>query len=189
MSTIFGGADDDSEIPIYSKNPNYVEPAMDFSGMGFEMPEMPDYAAIMEEQNAEAEKAAKIAEMDNFWAMKYDAANQAVSDINTQLTNEASQAKLYGLDYAIDEMDRSSRINNKFAEIWSEENESALQKLITDYGTTKTWTSGIVRGTPETKTDPTTSKEAGGKVNSPKPRGSRGQEDEDALSKKDLLGG
>jgi hypothetical protein len=161
-----------------------------FEGMSFEMPAMPDYAAMMAEQTAAAEKAAKIAEMDNYWAQKYDAANQAVADINTRLKTEASQAATYGLDYTLDETGKANQINNRFAELWSEENESSLQGLISQYGTTKKWTSGIVRGTPETKGESTGSKEAGGKVASEKPRGRKGgTDDEDLLGgKKALLG-
>lgn len=134
--------------------------------------EMPDYGSIFGELQAQeaqaqadyeatiaaneaAEKAAQEAaereagenRVKQLYASKFAAANQATDLVNQQIEQELGYANTGGADYTITEEQKAERINNAFANYWSEEQESELAGLEETWGSAgNRWTSGIVRG-------------------------------------------
>lgn len=183
-------------IPIYSKNPNYIEPTDNNVGVAGgntptgTIPGRGSYAAGAGETTADLlfPDEGKVKEANGLWDNKFLAADQAANDINAQIQEEASNASLHGTDYSIDEGTKLQRINGRFADLWSAENEKNLIDLSNKYGVIRDWTSGITRdGTQTTAGESGASrKEAGGKVKS---GGTGSLLVGDALGpKKDLLG-
>jgi hypothetical protein len=120
----------------------------DFSGV-FEAPQQPqvDYAA----QLAAQEEARRIAEgtaaRDKLFSSYMDAAGTATDYVNSEINREMSNAKLLGIDYAIDDEMKGQRISDYFATIWGEGEQSQLEGYIRDFGNPTGFTGfSITRG-------------------------------------------
>lgn len=140
--------------------PAYHQPT--FHMPTFHMPtfHMPDYSSILQEQQAEAEQLAGEAQVQDYFTRKLDAASRAADEINAAIANESAHAKLYGLDYVVDEGMKKERINNLFAQYWTEGDESTLGQLVKQWGNAGAeWSLEVVRGNPGTPTDSVVSRE------------------------------
>ena len=151
------------------------EPAPAPVAMSFEMPDFSamyasqenDYNAKLAAQQAEAEKKAGLSQVSDLYSSKFDAANQATNDVNTQIADELAHAKTVGMDYTVNDADKQARINNAFANYWTQGQEDQLHGLVSKYGDAGyTWDLPIQIGTatPGSKTDKTPEVPAGKKV-------------------------
>ena len=116
-------------------------------GVDTEVPsfEMPDFGSVggfdqsafeaeQERLRAEQVRAQDMANLDTLWGSRMDAADRAISDVTGQIDRELSNARLRGLDYAVTDEQRQTRVNNMFAAYWSEGDESKLGGLAGQYG-------------------------------------------------------
>ena len=82
-------------------------------------------------------------------------ASLATDYITNQLNEEASTARLMGVDFNVSDDQKSSRISDYFATLWGEGSERELEALIKEWGSpegfTGTW--DIVRGNAKNFTD------------------------------------
>lgn len=130
----------------------YGSPAEGGGGLGFAMPEfampaIPDYAAMQAEAQAKAEAKQASQKVDDLYRSKFSAAHSAIDKVDAQLAEEMSYAKVGGADYSYTPEQRKERINNVFATLWGEEDESRLSSLEKQYGSgSNKWTLDIVRG-------------------------------------------
>jgi len=121
-------------------------------GFAFEMPEFNtgptvDYAAEQAKQQAEADRKYAVSQIDSLYRQKFAAANQAVDKTDSTIAEEMGYAKTSGADYNYTPEQRKERINNTFASLWSEGDESKLQSLESQYGANgNRWTLDVVRG-------------------------------------------
>jgi hypothetical protein len=123
----------------------------DFSGMfeAMQAPQQPqvDYAA----QLAAQEEARRIAEgtaaRDKLFSSYMDAAGTATDYVNSEINREMANAKLLGIDYAIDDEMKSQRISDYFATIWGEGEQAQLEGYMKDFGNPEGFTGfQITRG-------------------------------------------
>jgi hypothetical protein len=96
-----------------------------------------DFQAKLDAQAAENAKNQAISQMNDLYANRMNAANAAVDFIHSTIAQEKSDAALMGVDYNITEEDTANRINNYFASIWGEGDESSLSQLMGEYGAPK----------------------------------------------------
>jgi hypothetical protein len=90
-----------------------------------------------------------VQERDQLFTQYMDAASAAADYVNAEIQDEMANAKLIGVDYDITDEQRQQRINNYFATIWGEGQQSQLQQLMDEYGSPKGfegWT--VQRGDP-----------------------------------------
>ena len=139
------------DLTTKPKAPEYPKPDYKKSpGFSFKMPEMPslaDQQAQIEAQMAEQERLAGLASMNELYNAKFEAANKATAAVNQQIADEASHAKLRGLDFrSPTEEEKLQRINKVFSTYWSETQETQLNDLVGQWGAGKNiWDSGIQR--------------------------------------------
>jgi len=116
----------------------------------FAMPEMPMYEGpSYEEQLAEQKKQIGIQNRDELFASYLDAASAAADYVTSEIEAEQANANLLGIDYNIDNQQRQQRINNYFATIWGEGQQTQLESLINEYGAPEGFTGWTVqRGDP-----------------------------------------
>ena len=127
--------------------------------------QMPDYKAILAEQQAAAERLAGETEVKNWYNRKHESANAAADSINSLIASEAGHAAQYGLDYNITDEEKRERINNYFASLWSESDEKSLNDLIGKWGDQGiTWDNGVERGEYNPDSLDLKDRPAGGKV-------------------------
>lgn len=103
----------------------------------------------LQQEQAEADAIKRTNEglINQLYTSKFAAANTATESVNQKIAEEMGYARVGGADYAISEAEKAERINNKFADLWSPENESKLSGLEKEWGSVgNKWTSGIVRG-------------------------------------------
>jgi hypothetical protein len=123
-----------------------------FEMPSFEMPPMPDYAAMQAQNQADAEARLARQNIDVMYSNKFAAANAAIDRVDTQLAEEMGYAKVGGADYSYTPEQRKERINNMFATLWSEQDDSKLSSLENSYGPgNNKWNIDVVRGTPKDK--------------------------------------
>lgn len=156
----------------------------------FEMPEFdfPDYAAINAKQQEDAERRNALSNIDMLYSQKFDAAERATAEVNQQISDESSHALTRGIDYSVSEQEKKMRINNVFANYWSEGSEAELTGLTDKWGSgDRVWDSGIERGTDPGVTGslPTKEKKAGSAV---KKVSTVLTDDKDKLGSKTVLG-
>ena len=105
-------------------------------------------AEMLAQQKAEQERAQGTAELNTFFTNRVSAANRATADVNAQITEEASHASTRGIDYTISDQEKQERINNLFADYWSEADDAKFNELHQKWGTENTkWTLPVKRGT------------------------------------------
>lgn len=144
-----------------------------------------DWAAMQAEAQEAADRRVAEASVNQLYAMKFAAANDAADKVNSQIAEEYGYAKTNGADYSISDAEKAERVNNAFASLWSSENEAQLSGLEKTWGNAgNKWTSSVVRGvTSEDDPDREAGDSAGGAVN-PGAVFAAEEEDED-----NLLGG
>lgn len=124
-----------------------------FGGMMEAMARQRDEAAAKQSQldeqyRAEQERAMGLAELDKLFSTKLDAANRATTEVEKQVGEEMAHAATRGIDYAITPEQKTERINNLFADYWSEGQEASIADYGSKYGTDKhVWKLPVVRGT------------------------------------------
>lgn len=118
--------------------------------------EMPDFTGMllgqmemMNAQRAEADAKAQAAyeaqqeqlrikqgtrDRDDLYGAYMDAAGTAVDFINSEISKEQANAALLGIDYAITDEQKSTRINDYFATIWGAGEQSQLEALMGEFG-------------------------------------------------------
>lgn len=152
-------------------------------------------AELDAQYKAEQERAMGLAELDKLFSTKLDSANRATSDVEKQISEEMAHAATRGIDYAITPDEKVERINNLFADYWSEGQENAIADYGSKYGSEKhVWTLPVTRGTGTGSEGalPAEGEKVGGKVAK---QGNPGTtvltEDEEEVKKKDttILGG
>lgn len=149
-----------------------------------------DFGAILAQQTAAAAKAQGIAQVSALYSAKFDAADMAVAEVNQQILDETAHAQLVGLDYNVDEASKQARINDIFANYWSEADESQLTSLIGKYGNAGyKWDLPVERGKSkaETAKEKTPGDTAGGAVKA-KTRGTKLTTEENPLGSASVLG-
>lgn len=82
---------------------------------------------------------------DDMMGGRMDAANAAVDYVNQQIEDERSNANLLGVQYEVDPGQKSQRVNDYFASMWSEGDESKLSALAKVWGVDLDL-SGVTRG-------------------------------------------
>jgi hypothetical protein len=131
------------------------------------------------------------AQRDDAYGGYLDAANTAIDYVNEQIGREQSNANLLGIDYNITDESKQERINNYFASVWSESDQSSLQDLMNQWGNPEGFEDWIaVRGeTPTNMTDTTPNRTgtSGGMTPTKKPGNILA--DDDILGQQVLLGG
>jgi molybdopterin converting factor small subunit len=153
---------------------------MDLEGMfammfGEQNEERANQQAAYEEQQAQlladAERAQAMSDIDSLFGSKLDAAERSATEINGEVAIEQDNALMHGLDYSLSEEDKIARVNNRFAEYWSEGDESTLGNLLGQYSPQGyTWDSPVMRGTADGSTNKKAppEKKVGGRVRSTK---------------------
>lgn len=166
--------------------------------------EMPDFGAFIEAmgkgnmdfgkiyaQQAEAAAASQgRAQVSALYAAKFDAADKAINEVNQQVADEMAHAKLVGLDYNVDEASKQARINDIFANYWSEADESNLSSLIGQYGDSGySWDLPVKRGTSTAdKAKEKTPGESAGAAVKAKTKGAKLTTEENPLGSSSVLG-
>ena len=114
------------------------------------------------------EEAQARTDMNSMFSTKLDAANQATATVENDIAQEMAHAKVNSLDYSITPEQKQERINNTFAGLWSEGQDTQLQSLVDKYDKKGefSWTLPVVRGdNPVTATEtPAEGPSAGSKV-------------------------
>jgi len=93
-----------------------------------------DYADTLAEQQRQAKIDAAVLERDNLYSSRMDAADAAVDFVNAQISQEQSNAALFNIDYKMSDELTAARINNYFATLWGEGDETQLANLMAEYG-------------------------------------------------------
>lgn len=84
---------------------------------------------------------------DSLYSNYLDAAGSATDYVNTEISRELANAQLLGIDYDITDEAKSTRINDYFATIWGEGQQSQLEALMGEWGNPKGFEGfTIVRG-------------------------------------------
>jgi len=117
------------------------EPAGNGGGMaGFEWPafEMPSLQSMgypsYADQLAASAKAAGETRRNSLYSGYLNAASTSADYINSEIKREASNAALLGIDYSIDDEQKSKRVNDYFATLWGEGDQTELQTLMNKWG-------------------------------------------------------
>jgi len=119
-----------------------------------------DRAAREEAARVAAEQArreAGIKQRDKLFSERLTNASLATDYITQQLNEEASTARLMGVDFNVTDEQKAGRISDYFATLWGEGSERELESLIKEWGAPEgfsgTW--DIVRGNAKNFTDQT----------------------------------
>ncbi len=104
-----------------------------------------------------ARREAGIKRRDQLFSERLTNASLATDYITQQLNEEASTARLMGVDFNVTDEQKASRISDYFATLWGEGSERELESLIKEWGSPEgfsgTW--DIVRGNAKNFTDQT----------------------------------
>lgn len=114
----------------------------------FELPELPDYTdlyrsqqqeylAAIQAQQQEQLRQAGLRDRNDLYAQRQNAVASAVDYVNLKISEERANARLLGIDYSITDEQKASRINNYFAALWGEGDESRLEGLFKQWGKPK----------------------------------------------------
>lgn len=105
----------------------------------------------------QARREAGIKRRDQLFSERLTNASLATDYITNQLNEEASTARLMGVDFNVTDEQKASRISDYFATLWGEGSERELEALIKEWGAPEgfsgTW--DIVRGNAKNFTDQT----------------------------------
>ena len=149
-----------------------------------------DFGSIYAKQAEESANAQGLAQVSALYSAKFDAADKAITEVNQQVADEMAHARLVGLDYSVDEASKQARINDIFANYWSEADEGKLSGLIKQYGNAGyDWDLPVKRG--KSKADAAKEKTPGdsaGKAIAAKTRGAKLTTEENPLGSSSVLG-
>jgi len=155
----------------------------------FALPEIPQpEGPSYEEQLAEQQRIQGTQNRDTLFSKYMDAASAATDYVNGEIKREQANAKLLGIDYNISDEQKKTRINNYFATLWGEGQQSQLEALMNKWGNPEGFTGfDIVRGDASAYKKAKEGKETTvGKTKGIKPVL---LSDEDTLGTKSILGG
>jgi len=206
-----GGGKGSSNMPDYSQQPEQKpapppQPAFTMPEVAMPAPAYtgPSYEEQLAQQRAEEERRRqeeerrrqeeerqrKIESRDDLYTSRLDAADTAVQFINDQIQKEQANANLLGIDYTITDEEKQKRINDYFATIWNEGDETKLSNLFEEVGKPdgfKDFT--VVRGDPSAYEDQGSSEDVVSTTGKKKKR-TLATDDEDNLGKTgEKLGG
>lgn len=116
---------------------------MQLPEFGFTFPEMsgPSYEEQMadadaryQQQLADQERLIGTQQRDELYSNYMSAAGTATDYITGEIADEQANARLLGIDYLITDEQKSQRISDYFASIWSEGDQQRLEGLIGKWG-------------------------------------------------------
>ena len=94
--------------------------------------------AVQAEQLAAKQEAARVAEglasRDSAYGAYMSAASGATDYVNASIKQEQSNAALLGIEYSLTDAQKSDRINNQFASVWSESDQAGLESSLAEWG-------------------------------------------------------
>ena len=106
-----------------------------------------EYDARLEEQRVITGQNAR----DTSYAGYLDAAGIAADYVTGEIANERSNAALLGIDYDITDEQKSTRINDYFATLWGEGQQSEMENLFNEWGNPQGFGGfSVTRGNAET---------------------------------------
>lgn len=151
-------------------------------------------ADLQTKYETETKRAQGVAELDNLFSSRLDAASKAISDTETTMNDELAHAAARGIDYAVTPEQKQERINNAFSAYWSEGQEAQYTDYMSQYGTDRhKWTLPVERGKAASTANalPDKDTQVGGAVKRQNPDNTilTGQANEDNSVKKTILGG
>ena len=117
-------------------------------GFAFEMPsfEMPasnapsyeqqkaDQQANYEQQLQDQQRIQGTSDRDALYSKYMSSASSAADFVTNEISKEQANAALLGIDYAMDDTLKSQRINDYFATMWGEGDQSRLEALMNQWG-------------------------------------------------------
>lgn len=139
------------------------------------------------EQRAAAERAQGENRRDMMVSEYMDSADLAANYVNSQITQEISNANLMGIEYEVTEENKAARVSNYFASIWGEGQDSEAKALVDKWGMAKGFEGfTLERGDASmaTGTIEGTEQDVGRTKPKPPPK----PEEDAALAREDLLG-
>lgn len=87
-----------------------------------------------EEQLAAQQQTQGLNDRDTLFGSYLDAAGAATDYVNSEITTERSNAALMGVEYTMDDERKATRINDYFATLWGEGEQSSLEGLMGQWG-------------------------------------------------------
>jgi len=93
--------------------------------------------ATLAQQEADRRRIEGENRRDSLYSAYMDAAGAATDYVNSEIAREMSNAALIGVDYSLDDEMKSQRINDYFATIWGEGEQSSLEALMGEFGNPK----------------------------------------------------
>ena len=96
--------------------------------------QMADSQAMYQQQMADAERMQGVQQRDDLYSQYMTAADTASEYISGEIADEESNARLLGIDYAIDDEIKGQRISDYFATVWGEGEQQRLEGLINKWG-------------------------------------------------------
>ena len=123
-----------------------------YSFQGFEMPEMPEitfesiYGMSEEEWKYQQEMRADLAQFEPAWAAREAAITSATEEVDKMIRDQESYGALTGQDLTITEEARSTMIANMFADMYGEEQEQYIDKIVSKYGLGDKYPKTVTRG-------------------------------------------
>jgi hypothetical protein len=122
------------QVAALQQSSNFHMPAFHMPAFHFPefptQPSGPSYAELMAEQ----ERIQGLNQRDELYSSYLTAASSATDYVNNQILQEQANARLLGIDYAIDDELKSQRISDYFASIWGEGEQLQLETLMGRYG-------------------------------------------------------
>ena len=154
---------------------------MEMMAGGGGAPSGQDYGAELEAQREKDRITAGKNKRDAFYADYLTAAGSATDFINTQITEEQSNTNLLGIDYGITDEQKTTRINDYFASIWGEGEQSTLDGLMGEFGKPKGFSGYTVTRGDGSKVAGTGSETSEGTSGGLRPAIAGGPDEEDPL--------
>jgi len=94
-------------------------------------------AAEAQEQQEALLRERGESDRDQLYSGYMDAANSATDNVNSEIADESSNARLLGVEYDITDDQKQQRIGDYFATLWGEGQQSQLEGLMDKWGKPK----------------------------------------------------
>lgn len=91
----------------------------------------------LEEQREQQRMEQGIADRDAAYTDYMDAASSATDYINREIDKERANARLMGIEYDVTDEQKSQRINDYFATVWGEGQQTKMEQLFDEFGKPK----------------------------------------------------
>ncbi len=119
--------------------PDPVDYGAMMSGMMHNMaaPEPYDNSAELAKQAEDNRIAKGESDRDAAYTNYMDAAGSSTDYINAEINKEQANARLLGTDYQMNDEMKSSRINDYFASVWGEGQQTEMEQLFDEFGKPK----------------------------------------------------